>query len=66
MQIEIFIKSSLDCVNKGECVAPDVCSCPEGFTGARCQQGERTLLLLLLLLLLLALLLLLLLMMLEL
>jgi hypothetical protein len=30
----------LDCANKGECVAPDVCSCPEGFTGARCQQGK--------------------------
>ena len=28
------------CANGGLCVAPDVCSCPDGFTGARCQTGR--------------------------
>lgn len=28
------------CANGGLCVDPDVCSCPDGFTGARCQTGN--------------------------
>ena len=27
------------CANGGLCVDPDVCSCPDGYTGARCQTG---------------------------
>lgn len=29
------------CAHGGTCVAPDVCSCPDGYTGARCQTGTK-------------------------
>ena len=35
-----FLNFRPGCANGGLCVDPDVCSCPDGYTGARCQTGN--------------------------
>jgi hypothetical protein len=31
---------SINCMNGGRCVSPDVCTCPVGYTGTYCQTGN--------------------------
>jgi len=34
------------CRNRGQCSAPNVCTCPSDWTGAQCEQGKVSCLLL--------------------
>ncbi len=38
----IFIECDPACENDGECVGPDKCACPVGFSGPVCQNDDGT------------------------